>query len=218
VAARARTGNYSLARLLRPGSTLALRSLIELIGARAPAEIEHLLKEPEEKQEGDADDPVDPIAGKTLEELVRLITQKGVEKGLAVRAVHALTEHKERAADPLERLTTDHRPQVRSAALRALRVVTSRERTLHATAHVLKMETRRDVVLSLMSSLGHGRHEPSLPGLLERLTDRDYRIRQGAHAALRAWGRDVIPALRHASRRARPDRRPLYEALLDELE
>jgi hypothetical protein len=68
-----------------------------------------------------------------------------------------------------------------------------------------------------MSSLGHGRHEPSLPALLERPTDRDHRVQQGARSALRAWGRDVIPALRHASRRARPDRRPIYDALIAEL-
>ena len=135
-----------------------------------------------------------------------------------MRAVHALATYKERAVGPLERLTRDRRPQVRSAALRALRMVASREQTLEATAEVLKMETRRDVVLQLMASLGHGRHKPSLPGLIERLIDGDLRIRQGAHAALRAWGRDVVPALRYASRRARPDRRPRYAALIAELE
>ena len=68
-----------------------------------------------------------------------------------------------------------------------------------------------------MASLGHGRHEPALPALLERLTDRDYRVRQGARDALLAWGREIVPALRHAARRARPDRRPYYAALIDEL-
>jgi hypothetical protein len=39
---------------------------------------------------------------------------------------------------------------VRSAALRALRAVATRERTLEATAAALEIETRRDVVLQLM--------------------------------------------------------------------
>lgn len=98
-------------------------------------------------------------------------------------------------------------PRLRTAWLRVALV-----------AKVLELETRRDVALGLMASLGHGRHEPTLASLLERLVDRDYRIRQGAHAALRAWGRDVIPALRHAAKRARPDHRRQFEALIEALE
>lgn len=39
-----------------------------------------------------------------------------------------------------------------------------------------------------------------------------------AEQALRAWGHEALPALRRAARRARPDRRPAYVALIDELE
>ena len=119
---------------------------------------------------------------------------------------------------PLSRLCTDPRPPVRSAALRALRRVASREETLEAAARALAMETRRDVMVQLMKSLGHGRHEPSLPALLDRLHHSDALVRQGAHAAIRAWGHEVVPALRRAAARARPDRRPTYAALIAELE
>jgi len=221
VVARARAGQFVFARLLLSCGEPMIRALIEL-GA-APEDVEHLLRwtapnAPDAPRIDDRHDPVDPIAGKTVDQLVALIDRKGVDKGLAVRAVHALTEHRDRSVEPLDRLTRDRRPAIRSAALRALRVVASRERTLEATAKALELETRRDVALGLMASLGHGRHEPTLPSLLERLTDRDYRIRQGAHAALRAWGREVIPALRHAAKRARPDRRRQFEAVIQELE
>ena len=135
-----------------------------------------------------------------------------------MRAVHALVAHGERAVAPLASLVVDPRPPVRSAALRALRQVASREQSLDAAAQALAMETRPDVVLQLMKSLGHGRHEPSLPALLERLEHREPRIREGAHEAIRAWGPEVVPELRRAARRARPDRRPAYTALILELE
>jgi len=217
VAERARAGGYVFARLVRVQRGPAARALIAL-AASSPDDVVHLHDTAEPPRPDVAGDPVDPIAGKTLDELVALIDEKGVDKGLAVRAVHALTDHKERSIDPLDRLTRDRRPPVRSAALRALRVVAPRARTLEATAKALELETRRDVVLSLMSSLGHGRHAPSLPSLLERMTDRDPRIQQGAHAALRAWGREILPALRHAAKRARPDRRPTFASLIAELE
>lgn len=213
--------SFTLVRLLRPPRALsasqAMRALRELTEEKAPAEAEHLRLPDREIAPANSRDPIDPIEGQSFTELVALLDAKGVDKGLAVRAVHALTRFKERAVAPLARLAVDRRAPVRSAALRALRTVATKERTLEVTAEVLKMETRRDVALSLMASLGHGRHEPSLAGLLERLTDRDPRIRRGAHDALLAWGRDVVPSLHHANRRARPDRRPLYEALIAEL-
>jgi len=219
VAERARRGSYAAARLLKPGSSTALRALVDLVRAAAPREVSHLTGRANEAAgAGASDDPVDPIAGKDVDRLVGVVTARGVEKGLAVRAVHAMTAHGDGAIAPLARLVVDRRPEVRSAALRALRAVASRERTLEAAAEALTMETRRDVVIQLMSSLGHGRYPPALPILIERLTDGDPRIRKGAHAALRAWGRDAVPALRHAARRARPDRRPHYAAVIADLE
>jgi HEAT repeat protein len=216
--AAAERGDYRLARLLRPGRSSALRSLVAWISTRSPADVEHLVADAPEVAVDDTADPGDPIMGQGPDELLALLAGKEVVKGLAVRAVHALVAHGERAVAPLASLVVDPRPPVRSAALRALRQVASREQSLDAAAQALAMETRPDVVLQLMKSLGHGRHEPSLPALLERLEHREPRIREGAHEAIRAWGPEVVPALRRAARRARPDRRPAYMALITELE
>lgn len=218
--AAALRGDLRLVHVLRPSRSSALAALVEHVAARSPADVEHLRpREPEAPPPSDdAGDPDDPIAGREPDELAALAERKGVAKGLAVRAVHALVAHGERGVAPLSRLCTDPRPPVRSAALRALRRVASRETTLEATARALAMETRRDVIVQLMKSLGHGRHEPSLPALLDRLHHNDVQVRQGAHAAIRAWGHEVAPALRRAASRARPDRRPAYLALATELE
>jgi hypothetical protein len=224
VIARALRGSFAPVRLLRrsafggAGASAAFDALLALTKERAPFEAKHLLSTEKPAEAADAADPVDPIEDKTLDELVALLDRPAIEKGLAVRAVHALARRfGERSIAPLARFAVDRRAQIRSAALRALRTVASKEKTLEVTSLALKMEPRRDVALGLMASLGHGRHEPALPALLERLADRDYRIRQGAREALLAWGREIIPALRHAARRARPDRRPIYAALIDEL-
>jgi hypothetical protein len=215
--AAAERGDDRPMHLLRPGGSRSLRDLVALVAARAPDAVAHLLPAAESPAP-DADEPDDPIAGRDADELAALIDRPGVARGLAVRAVHALVEHGERGVAPLERLVVDPRPPVRSAALRALRKVATREATLHATARALAIESRTDVTLGLMRSLGHGRHEPALPALLERFEHRDPRVRDGARAAIRAWGRDVAPALRRAARHARPDRRPAYHELLAELE
>jgi len=220
----AERGDFRLLHVLRPSDSPAMRALVAWVQPRAPMDVEHLLiREDDETPDeaghaDDAEDPDDPIAGREPDELVALIDRKDVAKGLAVRAVHALVAHGEPAIAPLMRLVTDKRPPVRSAALRALRQVASREQSLAATADALAMETRRDVISSLMRSLGHGRYEPTLPALLERLDHGDLRTRQGAHEAIRAWGREVVPALRRMASRARPDRRPTYAALIAELE
>jgi hypothetical protein len=214
----AERGDTRLARLLRPGRSAALRSLVASIASRSPEDVEHLVVVDDVAPADDSADPEDPIAGQGPEVLLALIADKSVAKGLAVRAVHALATHHERGVAPLESLVVDPRPQVRSAALRALRQVASREQSLDAAARALAMETRPDIVLQLMKSLGHGRHEPSLAALLERLDHREPRVREGAHAAIRAWGPEVVSALRRAARHARPDRRPAYVALIRELE
>ncbi len=208
-------GDFRLAQLLRPGRSSALRAFLAWAETRSPADVAHLRPAPEATPTpDDTDDPADPLAGRDHDGLLAILADKRSDRGLAVRAVHALVEHGERSITTLAELTTDPRPPVRSAALRALRRVASREQTLESTARALAMETRPDILLQLMKSLGHGRHEPALPALLEHLHHREPRIRQGAHDALRAWGPDIVPTLRRAAHRARPDRRPAYDAVI----
>lgn len=216
----AERGDFRRLHLLRPGRSLALRTLVAWARERAPTDdLAHLLDAPSEPPPpADTADPADPVAGRSPDELLALIDQRGVARGLAIRAVHALAAHGEPGVAPLERLVVDPRPFVRTAALRALRQVAPREVSLQAALRALAIESRADVALSLMRSLGHGRHEPALSALLDRLEHRDPRLREGAREALRAWGPAVLPALRRASRHARPDRRPAYASLLAELE
>lgn len=215
---RAEAGDTSLLQLLRRGDSLALRSLVEWVQRRDPEAVAHLI--PASSSEAPSTDslPADPIADRSLEQLVALIEQRSVELGLAVRAIHALGQFEAGGVEALESLTLDRRPRVRSAALRALRSVATRDRYLNAATEVLGIETRSDVIVQLLASLGHAHHEPGLAAMLEILAQRDVKLQAGARAALLAWGRDVAPALRRAASKARPDRRPALEAILAELE
>lgn len=218
--ARARAGHADLASLLEPHDSPAMDTLVALLEPLDAREAERLRHVPDDEPEAPSEgDPVDPIAGQSLAALVATIDEPSTERGLAVRAIHALARGFGAAAiEPLSRFALDRRPPVRSAALRALRTVAPRPHSLDVTAAVLAMETRRDVILQLMASLAHGRHAPALPALLERVLHRDPRIRRAAADSLRAWGKDALPALHHQARRARPDHRRQYEALLAELE
>ncbi|MEM7155380.1 MAG: HEAT repeat domain-containing protein [Myxococcota bacterium] len=216
---RARHGDPRLLGLLHSSAALPTRALIEEFEERYPDEVARLRTQPSpEELTTDEGDPDDPLAGRDLDGLVALIGEKGVAKGLAVRAVHALTEYGERAIARLDPLVTDRRPPVRSAALRALRKVAPREVTLPATARALAMESRKDVIGQLMKSLGHGKYEPALVTMLEYLEHRELAIRNTAHEAIVAYGPDIVPTLRRLGRRARPDRRRTIEALATELE
>jgi hypothetical protein len=82
----------------------------------------------------------------------------------------------------------------------------------------LAIETRSDVILQLLSSIAHGRYEPGLPRVLEMLDHRDHKLRTGAREALLAWGPDLLPALRRAAPKARPDRRRAIAELIEQLE
>jgi hypothetical protein len=74
------------------------------------------------------------------------------------------------------------------------------------------------VIVQLMASIAHGRHEPGLSSMLEYLGHRDTKLRTGAREALLAWGADLIPALRRAAHKTRPDRRRAIEELIEQLE
>ena len=161
---------------------------------------------------------VDPNSTLDLAGLLRLIADPITAHGLAARAVHALTASKDAAIEPLALLAADPRPKVRSAALRALKRVAPRARSLDATCDALRVEDRQDVILQLMRSLGYGRHAPGLPLLIKRVVHPNQRIADGAAAALLGYGEGALPALAHAARRARPDRRAAYRAVIASIE
>ena len=214
---RANDEDYRLARLVRRDGSLSVEAFVRLVEGAAPDEVEHLRRSPE-RPSTDPTEPLDPIDGATFEKLVELLDDRTLPHGLAVRAVHALSRLGERATDPLDAHVTDPRAPVRSAALRALRRVAEGERYLEAAHRVLRMETRRDVILSLMKTVAHGRHRPALPKLVERLWHRDPRMRRAARDALLAWGHDAVPDLQRAANKARPDRRRAVAEVIEEIE
>lgn len=218
--ARAELGDFRLLRFLRSSDSLALRALVELVRERSPQDVAHLLESEDEVEPPPADETLlaDPLAGLSLDALVAMIRERDVNIGLAVRAIHALAKFEERGADALEPFVIDRRARVRSAALRALRTVAPRERSLKAAADMLSIELRRDVILQLMASLAHGRYAPGLASVVEYLGHRDDKLRNGARDAVLAWGTEVLPALRRIANTARPDRRRAIAELIEQLE
>lgn len=216
VRARAERGDHVMLRILRPARSVALRELIELVAAQAPDEVAHLIVVDEAARERAS--VVDPIEGKQLDALVALLGERDVDLGLAVRAIHRLAELGGEAGDALVSFATDRRPRVRSAAFRALRKVVTHERRLAAAVGMLEIETRRDVIASLLATIAHGRYEPGFTRVLEYLTDRDNKLRDAAERALLVWGPAAEPLLRRAASKARPDRRRIYEELLGKLD
>jgi hypothetical protein len=160
----------------------------------------------------------DPIAGLSLDALVATIRERDVNIGLAVRAIHALAKFDERGADALVPFVRDRRARVRSAALRALRTVAPRERSLQAAADMLTIELRSDVILQLIASIAHGRYAPGLASVVEYLSHRDNKLRNGARDAVLAWGTEALPALRRMANTTRPDRRRVIAELIEQLE
>lgn len=217
----ARHGRLQLVALLQPDDSLALRVLVDELRDTHPDAIAHLLPRAEPLAAAPAGDPAsDPagaIMGRSLAELVALARARETNPDLAVRAIHALAEQGDAAADALEPFTLDRRARIRSAALRAFRKLVTRERGLDAIVQVLAIETRDDVILSLLASLGHAKHAPGLPQLVDYLVHREPKLREGAASALLAWGPAVLPGLRRAAAKARPDHARSIAALIDRI-
>jgi hypothetical protein len=238
---RARAGHFDAVELLHNGP---LRCELVALAQQHSVNLNHLLHETNTaptEQPDNREDPEDPLAEKTVSQLVEIANQKSAAKpsseangqtwsepanagergrgshGLSVRAIHALARHGETAREPLTALTVDRRPAVRSAALRALRLVATKEHMMEVTVRVLEVESRSDVIVSLLRSIGHGRHPPTLSALLDRITDNDNKIREAAHQSLQSWGSSALPAIHQQARRARPDRRHIFEALIAEM-
>lgn len=214
---RALAGHYNVLRLLEPSKSTAMRSMLEQLREKAHQETKHLEAKEQEQPKSTRPTEADPLSGNDAKQLLALIRHKDTKTGLAVRAVHDLVSHGEKSIETLAKLCLDPRAQVRSAALRALKRVASKIKTMEVSTQVLEMETRKDVLVQLMRSLGHARHLPALPLIIKQLSHRERRLRQGAYQAIRACGSQAIPALHQAIRRTRPDRQSHIAALLEEL-
>src|SRR5690606_40653649 len=85
VRARAERGDDVLVRLLRPSRSAAMRELVELVAARAPDDVAHLLvteAAPSERAE-----IVDPVESQRAEQLVATLGQPYADVGLSRPAI-----------------------------------------------------------------------------------------------------------------------------------
>ncbi len=204
-------GTRTALHLLSPDGSIAQRELVARYQEKEPYLVSHLVVTPLEPPDAFCD----PLEGLDQAGLAELIASRASTVGVAVRALHALAS--EDTLSLFEGFAVDSRGSVRSAALRLLRQHGDRERSLRATLAALAVETRKDVIVRLMRSLAHARYQPALPSLLSLLMSRDPLTRKGARAALLVWGPSGIRDIERARRRARPDRRPAIDAVLEEL-
>ncbi len=210
-------GKASTVALLQWQPTLAIRFLFATYSEAFPAEMAHLdgANKSDEKEEGPLGDP---IAQLDVVGLSALIFDTGAALGLRVRALHALVAEGEQSKEVLAKAAVDRQAKLRSAGLRGYRQVASKEESCALALQVLQIESRKDIVIRLLQSLGHARYAPAMPELLQRLTHGEYSFRQAAHAALRGWGPSAAADVLHASKRARPDKRAAFVALWEELQ
>ncbi|MEZ4451422.1 MAG: HEAT repeat domain-containing protein [Nannocystaceae bacterium] len=108
-------------------------------------------------------------------------------------------------------------PRLRLAALRQLRRHGAREDVLEAS-RVLLDDARADVRRSAIQSLAHAGDEAAIPAILALVDDPHNGVRRAATSAVARYGPRARGPLVAAIRGARPDRRALYQALLDALD
>jgi HEAT repeat protein len=107
--------------------------------------------------------------------------------------------------------------RVRMHAHRLLRGCVDRQQYLALTCRLLG---EKDVSIrrSAIRALSHGRYEPALPALLTLLLDAHSVIRAAAEEAVLLFGKAALPSLTTVARKARPDRRAAYAALIAQIE
>lgn len=108
------------------------------------------------------------------------------------------------------------RPRVRLHAHRTSRALFDRATHLHHTSTLLG-DARPDVVRSAVRTLTHAGWEPAVPAIVGLLDPAHPGVHGAAVDGLLLMGRRAVPALRHAADHARPDKRPLYTAVLDRI-
>ncbi|MFI6860540.1 HEAT repeat domain-containing protein [Streptomyces sp. NPDC050421] len=116
----------------------------------------------------------------------------------------------------LGELLVHPRPKVRLRAHRTSRAMLGRTPHLRHTELLLD-DPRPDVVRMAARTLCRAGWEPSLPAVAALLGHPHAVVREAAAEGLVELGGAAVPALRHASARARPDRRSLYADVLERI-
>ena len=106
--------------------------------------------------------------------------------------------------------------RVRLHAHRLSRTVLDRGDYLEQTSLLLD-DRQPDIVRSAVKTLCHAAWKPAIPALVGLLTHSHPAVRRATTDGLVLLGAPAIPALRHAARRARPDRRHLYTTVLEKI-
>lgn len=113
-------------------------------------------------------------------------------------------------------LLTHPRPKVRLRAHRTSRAMLGRTTHLGHTELLLD-DPRPDVVRMAVRTLCRAGWEPAIPAVTGLLGHPHAVVREAAAEGLVELGGAAVPALRHATARARPDRRSLYTDVLERI-
>ncbi|MFI5860630.1 HEAT repeat domain-containing protein [Streptomyces sp. NPDC051546] len=108
------------------------------------------------------------------------------------------------------------RPAVRLHAHRTSRTVLDRQTYLQHTS-VLLDDPQPDLVRTAIRTLCHATWAPAIPAVTGLLEHSHPVVRRAAAEGLVAMGPPAVPALRRAAVRARPDKRSLYEEVLERI-
>ncbi|GAA2072131.1 hypothetical protein GCM10009780_04780 [Actinomadura alba] len=125
-------------------------------------------------------------------------------------------DHDPELEDVLTELSGHAEARVRLHAHRIARKVLDRPSYLRRTTLLLD-DPQPDVVRSAVKTLCHAGYEPAVPAVVGLLTHSHPSVRRAAADGLTLVGTSAVPALRHATGRARPDRRHLYVAVLEKI-
>lgn len=118
--------------------------------------------------------------------------------------------------DVLVGLLTHPRPGIRLQAHRTARQLLDRPASLRLTTMLLE-DPHPDVLGTAIRTVGHAGWEPALPALVALLEHPHAIVRAEAATGLAGMGRPAAAALRRAADHARPDKRAVYTAVLDQV-